>query len=51
MRPELLKRVNSFLGKLSAYTSPELKKAINAIKADLNERETLQSFGIVTTDN
>lgn len=50
MRPELLKRVNSFLVKLSTYTSPELKKAINAIKADINERETLQSFGIVTTD-
>ncbi len=50
MRPELLKRVNSFLVKLSSYTSPELKKAINAIKADINERETLQSFGIVTTD-
>jgi hypothetical protein len=50
MRPELLKRVNSFLGKLSTYTSPELKKAINTIKADLNKRETLQLFGIVTTD-
>ena len=50
MRPELLKRLNSFLVKLSTYTSPELKKAINAIKADINEKETLQSFGIVTTD-
>jgi hypothetical protein len=50
VKPELLKRVNSFLGKLSSYTTPELKKAIDAINADLSERETLQLFGIVTTD-
>jgi hypothetical protein len=50
MGPELHKRVNSFLEKLSVYTSPELKKAIDAINSDLKERETLQLFGIVTTD-
>ena len=48
---ELLERVTTFLEKVSRYAKPELKMALRGIKADLQNREKLQAFGIVTTDN
>ena len=48
---ELLEKVTIFLGEVSRYANPELKIALMGIKADLQNRETLQTFGIVTRDN
>jgi hypothetical protein len=50
LRPELFKRLISFLTKVSQYTTPELQAVIKDIKADLKQNR-LQSLGIVTAEN
>ena len=50
LRPKLLKRIISFLTKVSEYTTPELQTVIRDIKVDL-EQNRLQKFGIVTAEN
>jgi hypothetical protein len=50
LKPKLLKRIISFLTKISEYTTPELQAAIRDIKADLKQNR-LQRLGIVTPEN
>ena len=50
LRPKLLRRLISFLTKVSQYTTPELQTVIKDIKADLKQNR-LQSLGIVTAEN